>query len=75
MAYAGALFADACLRGLNGEPNVEEFTYVESSVVPELAFFSSRVRLGPNGAAPLPAVRHGSHALYSLKGSPGGATS
>ena len=49
MAYAGALFADACLRGLNGEPDVEEFCYVESQVVPELSFFSSRVRLGPNG--------------------------
>ena len=49
MAYAGALFADACLRGLNGEPDVEEFSYVESQVVPELPFFSSRVRLGPNG--------------------------
>ena len=49
MAYAGALFADACLRGLNGEPDVEEFCYVESQVVPELSFFSSRVRLGPSG--------------------------
>ena len=56
MAYAGALFADACLRGLNGEPNVEEFTFVESSVVPELAFFSSRVRLGPNGVLLAPAL-------------------
>jgi hypothetical protein len=50
MAYAGALFADACLRGLNGEPGVEEYTYVESSIVPGLPFFSSRVKLGPNGA-------------------------
>ena len=49
MAYAGALFADACLRGLNGEPDVEEFSYVESQVVPGLPFFSSRVRLGPSG--------------------------
>lgn len=52
MAYAGALFADACLRGLNGEPDVEEYTFVESSVVPELSFFSSKVKLGPSGAAP-----------------------
>ena len=50
MAYAGALFADACLRGLNGEPGVEEYTFVESSIVPGLPFFSSRVKLGPNGA-------------------------
>ena len=49
MAYAGALFADACLRGLNGEPDVEEYTFVESKVVSELLFFSSKVRLGPSG--------------------------
>lgn len=52
MAYAGALFADACLRGLNGEPNVEEFTFVQSTVVPGLPFFSSKVKLGPTGARP-----------------------
>ncbi|CAK0783690.1 hypothetical protein CVIRNUC_006889 [Coccomyxa viridis] len=50
MAYAGALFADACIRGLNGEPDVEEFTFVESKVVSELPFFSSKVKLGPTGA-------------------------
>ena len=49
MAYAGALFADACLRGLNGEPNVVECSYVESTVT-ELPFFSSKVKLGPKGA-------------------------
>merc|ERR1712060_614646 len=32
MAYAGALFADAAIRGLNGAPDVVECTYVESSV-------------------------------------------
>ncbi|KAK9825635.1 hypothetical protein WJX81_001931 [Elliptochloris bilobata] len=50
MAYAGALFADACLRGLNGEPGVEEFCFVQSTVVPGLPFFSSKVKLGPTGA-------------------------
>jgi hypothetical protein len=49
MAYAGALFADACLRGLNGEANVVEPSFVQSSVVPELPFFASKVRLGPYG--------------------------
>lgn len=49
MAYAGALFADACLRGLNGAGDVIECTYVESDVT-ELPFFSSKVRLGPSGA-------------------------
>ena len=49
MAYAGALFADACIRGLNGEPGVEEYAFVESRVVGELPFFSSKVKLGPAG--------------------------
>ncbi len=49
MAYAGALFADACLRGLNGEPNVVECSFVESNVT-ELPFFASKVKLGPKGA-------------------------
>ncbi len=65
MAYAGALFADACLRGLNGDPNVEEYSFVESNVVPELSFFSSKVKLGPNGArppCPLSLVLHPMHA-------------
>lgn len=48
MAYAGALFADACLKGLNGVPDVVECTYVQSSVT-ELPFFASKVRLGKNG--------------------------
>ena len=50
MAYAGALFADACLRGLNGETDVEEYAYVDSKEVPELSFFSTKVKLGQNGA-------------------------
>ena len=50
MAYAGALFAEMCLRGLNGEPNVEEYAFVQSTVVPGLPFFSSKVKLGPTGA-------------------------
>jgi hypothetical protein len=50
MAYAGALFADACLRGLNGDSNVVEPTFVESKVT-ELPFFASKVRLGPSGEA------------------------
>lgn len=48
MAYAGALFADACLRGLNGDSDVIECSYVESSVT-EVPFFSSKVKLGRNG--------------------------
>ena len=50
MAYAGALFADACMRGLNGEAGVVECTYVESTVT-DARFFASKVRLGPEGVA------------------------
>ncbi|MCO5560784.1 hypothetical protein L7F22_014404 [Adiantum nelumboides] len=48
MAYAGALFAESCLKGLNGESGVVECSYVASSVT-DLPFFASKVRLGKNG--------------------------
>ncbi|KAI4320717.1 hypothetical protein MLD38_034167 [Melastoma candidum] len=48
MAYAGAIFADACLKGLNGVPDVIECSFVQSNVT-ELPFFASKVRLGKNG--------------------------
>ena len=41
--------ADSVLRGLNGEKDVFECTYVESEMIEGLPCFSSRVRLGPNG--------------------------
>ncbi|KAL2630168.1 hypothetical protein R1flu_014854 [Riccia fluitans] len=44
MAYAGAVFAEACLKGLNGEKGIVECTYVQSSVIPELPFFASKIR-------------------------------
>ena len=47
MAYAAALFADSCLRGLNGTPTVE-CTYVESTVT-DAPFFASRVKLSTEG--------------------------
>lgn len=50
MAYAGALFAEAVLRGLNGNESVVECAYVDSSVT-ESPFFSSKVKLGPDGAS------------------------
>ncbi|CAK9208856.1 unnamed protein product [Sphagnum jensenii] len=50
MAYAGALFAEACLKGLNGQKNVIECSYVESTIT-DIPFFSSKVRLGPKGIA------------------------
>ncbi|OMO92429.1 hypothetical protein COLO4_17607 [Corchorus olitorius] len=48
MAYAGAIFADACLKGLNGVPDVVECSFVQSTVT-ELPFFASKVKLGKNG--------------------------
>lgn len=49
MAYAGGLMADACLRAMTGEKKVSEYTYVESSVMPEVTFFSSKVEIGIDG--------------------------
>ncbi|KAK9085489.1 hypothetical protein Sjap_025900 [Stephania japonica] len=48
MAYAGSIFADACLKGLNGVPDVVECSFVQSTVT-DLPFFASKVRLGKNG--------------------------
>ncbi|KAK4804013.1 hypothetical protein SAY86_003830 [Trapa natans] len=48
MAYAGAIFADACLKGLNGVSDVVECSFVQSSIT-ELPFFASKVKLGKNG--------------------------
>ncbi len=49
MAYAAALFADACLRGLKGENNVVECAYVDSKVVDGVPFFATKVKLGTEG--------------------------
>ncbi|XP_016971177.1 malate dehydrogenase, mitochondrial [Drosophila rhopaloa] len=48
MAYAGARFAGSLLKGLNGEKNVVECSYVQSTVT-EATFFSTPLVLGKNG--------------------------
>ncbi|XP_034663577.1 malate dehydrogenase, mitochondrial [Drosophila subobscura] len=48
MAYAGARFAGSLLKGLNGEKNVIECSYVQSSIT-EATFFSTPLVLGKNG--------------------------
>jgi malate dehydrogenase len=48
MAYAGAKFGKAVLRGLAGEPNVVECSYVASTVT-ELPYFASKVTFGKSG--------------------------
>ncbi|PPQ66598.1 hypothetical protein CVT24_006909 [Panaeolus cyanescens] len=51
MAYAGAKFTNALLRGLNGEKGVVTPTFVQSPLFADqgVDFFSSNVELGPNG--------------------------
>ncbi|TFK63985.1 malate dehydrogenase [Pluteus cervinus] len=51
MAYAGAKFTHALLRGLNGEKGVVTPTFVKSPLYADqgIDFFSSNVELGPNG--------------------------
>jgi len=48
MAFAAARFLDAVLEGLSGKPTTE-CAYVQSSVVPSLPYFSSKVVFGKNG--------------------------
>ncbi|GBE79032.1 malate dehydrogenase [Sparassis latifolia] len=51
MAYAGARFTDAVLRGLNGEKGVVTPTFVKSPLFADqgVDFFSTNVELGRNG--------------------------
>jgi len=49
MAYAGAEFANSVLKGLRGDKGNAECTFVQSEIVPGLAYFSSRVELGKDG--------------------------
>jgi malate dehydrogenase len=48
MAYAGARFGSAILRGLAGEDTIE-CAYVQSNVVDGMSYFSSKVTFGSNG--------------------------
>lgn len=48
MAYAAAKFAEACLRGLRGDADIVECSFVDSQVT-ELPFFATKVRLGRGG--------------------------
>merc|ERR1711981_1137894 len=46
MAKAGADFAIALVRALNGEEGITQCAYVESDVVPECQWFSTEVEIG-----------------------------
>lgn len=47
MAYAAALFADSCLRGLNGIPTTE-CSYVDSNIT-DAPYFATKVKLSTEG--------------------------
>jgi len=49
MAYAGAIFTEKVLQAKSGVKGIVECCYVESNVVPEVTFFSSRVEFGKEG--------------------------
>jgi len=49
MAYAAARMAESVLSAMNGAKDVVECTFVESKMVPDMPYFSSRIKLGPNG--------------------------
>lgn len=49
MAYAGAKFAFQVLRAKAGVKGIVECSYVDSTIIPEVPFFSTPVELGPEG--------------------------
>ncbi|KAK7196635.1 malate dehydrogenase [Novymonas esmeraldas] len=49
MAHAGNEWSTAVLRALSGENGVTEYTFVESSVEPSSAYFSTAVEFGKDG--------------------------
>jgi malate dehydrogenase len=49
MAWAGFKFTSQIIRAARGEKGITECTYVQSSVVPDVPFFSTRVLLGKGG--------------------------
>jgi malate dehydrogenase len=49
VSYAAVRFVEASLRGLDGDGGVYECAYVQSRLVPELPFFTCRVKLGRDG--------------------------
>lgn len=60
MAYAGNVFASRLLDAMSGTKNVIECSFVENTNAhPSLTFFSSPLRLGPNGVEeilPMPSM-------------------
>merc|ERR1712054_537604 len=67
MAYAGARFGAAVLKGLNGTEN-QECAYVASDVHPGVPYFASMVTFGPHGPMKANPIGHMSlHEATRLK--------
>ena len=49
MAYAGYIFTEKVVRALQGEPNLVQCAYVESSLVPNVKYFASPCLFGKDG--------------------------
>jgi len=49
MAAAADRFAHSLLKAMNGATGISECAYVQSTVIPGLSFFSTRVELTPSG--------------------------
>ncbi|XP_065830900.1 malate dehydrogenase, mitochondrial-like [Oscarella lobularis] len=49
MAFAGVRFVTSILEALNGKENVIECAFVESNVHPDVKYFATPIRFGPNG--------------------------
>ena len=58
MAYAGALFANSVIRGMNGEKGVVTPTFVKSPLYEDqgIEYFSSNVELGTSGVEKIHSV-------------------
>lgn len=51
MAYAGYLFTENVIKALKGDTNVIQCAYVQSSLVPETAYFASPCKFDTNGVS------------------------
>ena len=49
MAYAAARMGEAILRGLSGESDVYECSYVSSDIVPDMPYFATKCKFGKDG--------------------------
>ena len=66
MAYAAAIFGDACMRGMSGEGTPVECTYIETDLIPGLPFFSTACELGKNGVEKI--LGNGTLSAYEQEG-------